>query len=145
MHPAREMMQLAIKSIVIPELRALRFKGSMPHFRRLVDERADLLTFQFNLSGGSFVVELAICTPEHIAKHWRADLELKNVTAHDMNNRRRLGSSMQGGDHWFVYGKKNYEPNHEQVLPAAEYEQVARDVVTQIQSQAESWWTAEHA
>src|ERR1035437_1976934 len=102
MHPARKKMELAIKSIVIPKLREMKFKGTMPNFRRTLESHADLLTFQFNLSGGSFVVELAVCTQEDIAAHWRADLSLKKVTAHDLNQRRRLGSVSPGSDHWFV-------------------------------------------
>lgn len=144
MHHARQKMQQAIKSIVTPRLRELGFKGSLPHFRRLANDSADLLTVQFNLSGGSCVVELAACTSAEIAAHWRADLELKNVTAHDMNVRRRLGSSAQGRDRWFVYGKKNSEPNHEQVLPDADYERGALAVVALLKTQAQAWWEAEH-
>lgn len=114
----------------------------MPHFRRIIESRADLLTFQFNLSSGSFVVELASCGQDDVERHRRADLELKTVTAHDMNIRRRLGSSSPGGDHWFVYGKRNYEPGHEQVLPDADYERIAHDVVSLLDEQAVSWWQA---
>jgi hypothetical protein len=57
-----------------------------------------------------------------------------------MNLRRRLGSATQGSDHWFVYGKKNYEPNHERLRPDIEYEKVAREVVALLHSQAEAWW-----
>ena len=142
MHPVRARMELAIKAIVVPKLRELGFKGTLPHFRRVTDSKADLLTFQFNLSGGSFVAELAVCTEAEIATHWRADLSLKKVTAQDMNLRRRLGSSSQGGDHWFVYGKKNYEPNHERVQPDIEYEKVAQEVVALLHSQAEAWWAS---
>lgn len=142
MHPARAKMELAIKSIVIPTLRELGFKGTLPHFRRVIGSKADLLIFQFNLSGGNFVVELAVCTESEAATHWRADLSLKTVTAHDMNFRRRLGSAAQGSDHWFIYGKKNYEPNNEQVQPDIEYEKVARQVVALLHSQAETWWAS---
>ena len=59
MHPAREKMQSMLKANVVPKPRSMGFKGTFPHFRRVVDARAALITFQFNLSGGSFVVELA--------------------------------------------------------------------------------------
>ena len=135
-------MELAIKAIVIPHLRTLGFKGSMPHFRRQVNGKADLLTFQFNLSGGSFVVELSVCSEANIAGHWRADLTFKNVTAHDMGFRRRLGSTSQSSDHWFVYGKKNYEPGHEAIESQMHYEKIAAEVASLVQTQATDWWAS---
>lgn len=142
MHPARSEMERALKAIVVPRLRALGFKGSMPHFRRIVGAKADLLTFQFNLSGGSFVAEMAVCSEADVAAHWRPELSLKTVTAHDLKHRRRLGSSAQGSDHWFVYGKKNYELGHQHVQPASHYEQVATKVSQLLDSQAQQWWAA---
>ena len=144
MQPARKEMELALKATVVPRIRALGFKGSMPHFRRLVEAKADLLTFQFNLSGGSFVAEMAVCSDADLAAHWRADLSLKNVTAKDMNQRRRLGSISQGSDHWFVFGKKNYERGHEKVERESHYEQIASQVVRVLDSQPVQWW-ATHA
>lgn len=145
MHPARVKMEAAIKSIVVPELRQLGFKGTLPHFRRVDHGKADLITFQFNLSGGGFVAELAVCTESEIAAHWRADLSLKKVTAHDMSFRRRLGSTSQGSDHWFVYGLRNYEPNHERVNPDSEFKRLALSVVALLISQAEPWWASHPA
>ncbi len=58
----RKNMDLAIKHIVVPILREQRFKGSFPHFRRKNENNIDLITFQFNRWGGSFVVELAKCS-----------------------------------------------------------------------------------
>lgn len=137
-------MELAVKALVVPHLRSLGFKGSMPHFRRQSEGKADLLTFQFNLYGGSFVVELSVCSEADIAAHWRADLTLKNVTAHDMNFRQRLGSTHQSSDHWFVYGKKNHEPGHEAIESTAHYERIASEVANLVESQAINWW-ATHA
>ena len=143
MHPTRAKMEFAIKSVIVPKLRELGFKGSLPHFRRVADSKADLLTFQFNLSGGSFVVELAVCTEAQVAAHCRADLSLKNVTAHDVNTRLRLGATSLGNDHWFVFGKRNYEPGHEHVRSDIAYETVAREVVALLHDQAEAWWTSQ--
>jgi hypothetical protein len=140
MHPARKQMELALKTVVVPVLRGLGFKGSMPHFRRLYDKKADLLTFQFNLSGGSFVAEMSVCSQADIAKHWRSDLTLKTITAHDMGRRRRLGSVSQGSDYWFVFGKKNYEPEHEKTEHESHYLHVAGQVVQFLESQGVQWW-----
>ena len=54
-HPARAAMEVALKKIVVPELRTLGVRGSFPHFRRVEKQRIDLLSFQFYSSGGSFV------------------------------------------------------------------------------------------
>lgn len=44
----REMMDNALKKVVIPFLRQQGFKGSLPHFRRMNENNIDLITFQFN-------------------------------------------------------------------------------------------------
>ena len=142
MHPVREKMETAIKSFIVPKLREMSFKGSMPHFRRIGESKTDLLTFQFNSSGGSFVVELAVCTATDIENHWRADLTFKNVTAQDINSRQRLGSKTKSNDHWFVYGKKNYETGHEKIEPDVVYQNIATEVTSLINSQAEQIWLA---
>lgn len=53
-----------------PVLRKQEFKGSSPNFRRNNEMNIDLITFQFNRSGGSFVVELATCPIEGITMNW---------------------------------------------------------------------------
>ncbi|WP_445669274.1 DUF4304 domain-containing protein [Niallia sp. FSL M8-0099] len=42
----------------------------MPSFRRRKENYIDLITFQFNRYGGSFVVELAFCPAEGITTSW---------------------------------------------------------------------------
>lgn len=128
MHPVREKMNGALKALVIPKLRELGFSGRFPHFRRVRQDRADLLVFQFNSAGGSFVVEIASLTAQEVADHWRADLTLENATAYDVHIRNRLGS-VNHSDHWFVFGKRNYEPGHDRIQPDIVYERVAKDVV----------------
>lgn len=64
-------MNTALKNIVVPHLRADHFKGSFPHFRRRQDTHIDLITFQFNRYGGSFVVECTVCPPEGLMMSWR--------------------------------------------------------------------------
>ncbi len=53
-----------IKSIILPELRKIGFKGSYPHFRRENAEGYDLLSFQFNKYGGSFLMEMSVAYPQ---------------------------------------------------------------------------------
>ena len=42
---SRKNMEQALKEFFVPELRALGFKGSFPHFRRIAENSIDLLTF----------------------------------------------------------------------------------------------------
>jgi hypothetical protein len=60
----RDNMIIELKSMVVPELRNKRFKGSFPHFRRISEDKIDLITFQFDRYGGGFVVEVGVCPPE---------------------------------------------------------------------------------
>jgi hypothetical protein len=57
--PTRAEMDEAIKSVVVPHLGTLGFKGTRPNFYRKRDGDFDLLSFQFSQWGGRFVVELA--------------------------------------------------------------------------------------
>lgn len=139
-HPARKKMEATLKSLVIPKLRDIGFKGSFPHFRRQAESHVELLTFQFNLSGGSFVIESSVCTPKALEQHWNSALTLKTVTAHDIGNRYRLGASAKGSDHWFVFGKRNDEPGHEILQADAHFSSLANDVNSLIDSQAEAIW-----
>jgi hypothetical protein len=51
-------MQRALQARVVPHLRERGFRGSFPHFRRVGTVQTDLLTFQFNKWGRSFIIEL---------------------------------------------------------------------------------------
>ena len=114
-------------AVVVPKLRKLGFTGRFPHFRRVRNDQAELIVFQFYSSGGSFVVELVTLTAEEVAAHWKADLSLDTATAYDSDHRRRLGS-LDHGDHWFVFGRRNYELGHDRVESASHYDRVAQDV-----------------
>lgn len=142
-HPARMALETALREVVVPDLRERGFKGSFPHFRRILDTRIDLLTFQFYSSGGSFVVEISQCGPEGVSHSWK-DVPPGKVTAWDMGRRLRLGSDPAAGnsDHWFVYGKPNYEVGHEHVENSSHYHRVASEVRRLVQLQAEPFWTS---
>lgn len=112
----RHSMIAALKKIVIPYLRENRFKGSFPHFRRLNDEHIDLITFQFNRYGGSFVVELAVCSTEGVTMSWGEKVLPNKVTAHDVNERIRLKDNKNDEeDFWFQYEHAKREPEFEEV------------------------------
>jgi len=132
-------MNNALRAIAVPKLRELGFSGRFPHFRRVHQDRADLLVFQFNRAGGSFVVEITTLTSQQVASHWKAELSLNTATAYDAYDRHRLGS-VGHGDHWFVFGKRTYISGHDRVEADIVYERIAQNVVELLDSEAAQWW-----
>jgi hypothetical protein len=113
-------MDAAIKDIVVPHMRGLGFKGSLPHFRRERAGAADLLGFQFRSIGGSFVVEIGRLAAEGFDFHGRhIALAKANVTYLAHRLRHRLGAPLTGGDHWFAFAERD---------PQA----VAREVIAEL-------------
>lgn len=143
MSEERNCMEQAIKDIVVPILKNSGFKGSFPHFRRACPQRIDLLSFQFYSSGGSFVVEIATAPLEGVTTNWGKHIPPNKLNVTWVSKRLRLGANEAQGkaDHWFVYGRRSYEP--EQPLPQPKHFQaVAQEVAGHIKSQAEPWWSA---
>lgn len=127
----RKMMDSALKKVAIPFLREHGFKGSFPHFRRKNESNIDLITFQFNRWGGSFVVELATCSIEGLTTHWGEQVPPHKVTAHDINERFRLGAKSKNEDGiWFDFENAKSEEN---------FEKVASDVVDLLNILDRSW------
>ena len=124
-------MDAAIKEIIVPFLREQAFKGSYPHFRRLREDRINLLTFQFSTSGPKFVVEISNCSSKGIQRGWGPNVKPSACTAHDMNIRHRLGQEKFGGDNWFDFSKESFFANI--------YQKRAKDVIA-LWSEAEKWW-----
>ncbi|MCM3666268.1 DUF4304 domain-containing protein [Mesobacillus subterraneus] len=111
----RKMMDTALKKIVIPILWDQGFKGSFPHFRKNNDY-IDLVTFQFNKWGGSFIVELAVSPLEGITEPWGEHISPNKITAHHINKRHRLGAKSEEEDGiWFKFEKANSEGDYNQV------------------------------
>lgn len=125
MSQSRTEMISALQEIVVPKLRELGFKGRFPHFRRPNNDQIDLLTFQFDLAGGGFVIEISKCPPEGITTYLGDHIPPDKVRAWDMhpNDRFRLqphqGSSTSD---WFRYDVSSrfgfiYEKTAKRVLP----------------------------
>ncbi|MGE7925887.1 DUF4304 domain-containing protein [Viridibacillus arvi] len=106
---------------MIPFLRQQGFKGSLPHFRRINEKNIDLITFQFNKWGGSFIVELAVCPKQGVTMDWGEQIPPNKVTAHDIDKRFRLGAKSEDEDViWF---------NFENAKNVGDFEKVALNVV----------------
>jgi hypothetical protein len=99
-------MDAALRETFVPVLRARGFKGSLPHFRRLLPDRVDLLSVQFDRHGGGFVVEVSRCSPDGVTTALGKHIPASRATAHDLHpdKRHRLGSPRPGTEgRWFRF------------------------------------------
>ncbi|MCM3597223.1 DUF4304 domain-containing protein [Metabacillus idriensis] len=127
----RKLMIIGIRNVVQPLLKAEGFKGSIPNFRRSNEASIDLITFQFNRWGGSFVVELASCPRQGIFTSWGEQIPPNKVTAHHMDNRFRLGATSQEEDGiWF---------NFEEAESQEDFEKVASEVLNLLDVADRDW------
>lgn len=126
MSQSRDAMIAELKRVAVPVLRSLGFKGSFPHFRRETDARIDLLTFQFSMAGGQFVVEIGKF-PSAGYELYGEVMPAAEVRMRHLLRRQRLGAKGESGDHWFDYD-------------SGDYARVAATVVPYIRGQAEKWW-----
>jgi hypothetical protein len=132
--PKKE-MDKALAETVIPVLRQIGFKGSLPHFRRLTNDRINLLTFQFDRYSGGFVIEIANAQLGDFTTLWGKKIEQKKLTAHDLYKRKRIQSNMDtpnsSTEDWFRYDNKGSKLNI--------YITVCKDVLSKL-SIAEEYW-----
>lgn len=133
-------MDAALTSMVAESLRPAGFTGSLPHLRRILEDRIDLISVQHHAAGGSFVVEVACSPPEGVTSAGRR-IPGSKVRALDINSPRpRLGSpSFPGqGDHWFTFGPRSYDEPSFHGYPSPS--DVADDVLRRLREEAEPWW-----
>ena len=105
-----------LKRVAVPVLREMGFRGSFPHFRRVGEGRVDLLTFQFSMFGGQFVVEVG----KFPAGGHRLAGKLippAEVRMRHLLDRKRLGSTQEIVDHWFKFDSGDYSGVAASVLP----------------------------
>lgn len=125
----RRQMEAALKAVVIPVLRSSGFKGSFPHFRRVQEIKAELLTFQFDRNGGGFVIEISACSKDGITTSWGEFIPALKVTAHDLHPDKRLRlQNPPGPDEsaWYRYDTTAIDAIVSKILSALPY--------------AEIWW-----
>jgi hypothetical protein len=128
MSQSRDAMIAELKRVVVPVLRSLGFKGSFPHFHRATATRIDLLTFQFSMGGGQFVVEIGSFPSEGYELYGKL-IPPGEVQMRHLLRRLRLGAKDESSDHWF-----NYD--------GGDYGAVAESVVPYIRGQAVEWWSS---
>ncbi|ULT59676.1 DUF4304 domain-containing protein [Neobacillus drentensis] len=80
------------------------------------EKNIELITFQFNKWGGSFVVELAVCPIQGVTMDFGENIPANKVTAHDIDKRFRLGAKSEDEDGiWFDYENAKTEEDFEKV------------------------------
>ena len=127
--PERKNMIKALRQEVVPLLRRAGFSGSFPHFRRISKDKIDLIMFQFNKYGGSFVIEVAQCSPKGRIHSWGEKVPPEKVKVYDCltEDRERITYDKDiDRDEWISYEN-------------ADYEKAAKEVTHYI-DKAESWF-----
>jgi hypothetical protein len=105
-------MDLALKATVVPLLRERGFTGSYPYFRRLHSTHVEILTFQFDVNGGGFQIEISRCgiggvtTPsgKHIPAHRVKPWDVAQSDRKYIKPREGSGTAS-----WFRYDGGGYE------------------------------------
>ena len=127
----RPEVERALTARVVPLLRERGFTGSLPHFRRRLATKTDLVTFQFDRHGGGFVLEVAEGPSTEFVTSWGKVIPASRLTAYDINppKRKRLRPGPGGApDAWFRYDRD--------LSPDA----VAIQVISFL-GQLDEWWT----
>src|SRR5258708_2075389 len=107
MSQSRDAMIAELKRVAVPALRSLGFKGTFPHFRRVTAAQIDLLTFQFSVGGGQFVIEVGKFPPEGHELYDKL-IPAAEVKMMHLLRRLRLGAKDESSDHWFDYAGGDY-------------------------------------
>ncbi len=97
-------MRTALSKYVIPNLIAKGFIGEYPHYKKIYDDRIELLVFQKNSWGNSFTVEVStvfLQNSERDSNFNSSDFKtIEDATVWDTNLRYRLKGMYDG---WFYY------------------------------------------
>ena len=96
-------MRKAIDKHVIPHLTANSFVGDYPHYKKVYDDRIELLTFQNNKHGNSFTIEIStvFLDTKRDSNFFTGDFETaEDATVWSTNLRYRLKGMYDG---WFYY------------------------------------------
>ncbi len=157
-------MKSALNKLVIPKLLERGFEGKYPHYKKIYDDRIELLSFETNKWGNSFTVEIStVFLPSSKRNNNFCDSKNKdydNATVWDTNYRFRLKGMFDG---WFYYTDvyeenifskptynavsetkaKTYVPQrHEKFVQKADDELYAKicDEVNRQMEEAYKWW-----
>lgn len=139
MSTTREDMDRVFKTVCVPHLRKLGFKGSYPEFHCEDQGFTKLIAFQFFSSGGSVCVNLSYVGRNRENLYWKKDAHL-TVTAVRISHTTesvRLGAPDLFGDKWFSFGLTSYGEFRGDPQPPSD---IAQEVIQLLESQAKGWW-----
>lgn len=89
----RELMKQALITYFLPELREIGFEGSFPNYRRITEQKTDLLSIVFDKWGGSFAIEISYAylseEPNNLLSA-QDYLHPGELTVYKTHNRKRL-------------------------------------------------------
>ncbi len=123
----------SLKEIVIPKLKNEGFSGSFPHYRRILPEKTNLITFQFDRNGGGFVIEIVNYDEKEFIDVKREILPLSKLTAHHLFERQRIQPfTFDESDtkNWFRYDNEKF---------FQKYDEVSKLVLNKIPIMQEYW------
>jgi hypothetical protein len=129
----RKRMNDALRTYTLPMLRGMGFKGALPHLRRLYEKEIQIITFQFSVYGGNFVIELGKCVLSE-------EIIPENITAWMCGSRNcigkneRLGMLSHDNDHWYSFQEKADLPET--------YERLAKEAAQDLENYAEEWFSS---
>ena len=113
---SKENMIQELKRQVLPLLKTNGFKGSFPHFRRIKNEKLNLITFQFDKWGGGFCIEIANGDPTGFKHYSNKFIEASKMRPYHLLHRIRLGAVDENSNHWYRYDDNNYERTAMEVI-----------------------------
>ena len=107
----REIMLSALKTTVIKDLKSQGFVGTYPNFKKTTPNGIELICFQTNKYGGSFIIEVSAVFPDSRVtnlSNLNASVDEKTVNVSCTNQRYRLKGMYDG---WFYYRDVYKLPN----------------------------------
>ena len=128
----RDEMQAALKGTLVPHLRSVGFKGSLPHFYRAFDRHVDLLTVQYYSAGNCLLIEIASAKLDDT-------MEPSKQRVYFHGKRLRLHRETNRNDHWFCYTPYGL------FSPMQAPQEIAEQLRDLVHTQAEAWWASERA
>lgn len=98
----RQIMLSALKKYTFPIFAEKGFTGKYPNFRRKLDNCIELISFQTNKWGGSFVIEVSAVFPDSENKNYTLydGVTEETISVEATNRRYRLPGMFDG---WFYY------------------------------------------
>src|SRR5437763_4991812 len=128
-------MRQVLKEELVPILKELGFRGSMPHFYRFRGNRLSLLNFQFSSFGQYFFVNLGrLEVSARLKGSTSSQFRIANCP---LDQRARLMSSSEGRASQTWQFSANTEERTDDLML-----EVAKRLRQRINSSAEQWWAA---